>query len=320
MKRAIRVNGFPVMPGLPPWLAFTQGNVFHVKPRTGSDSYTGRSPSGAFKTLAKALAMSTANQNDVVLLYAESNTSGQTTDYQTTALNWNKDGVHLIGVNSGVSMSPRSRIAPVSGYASAAPIFTVSANGCYFANLAIYMGVASTAPLGAVSVTGSRNRFDNCHILGMGEATNDVAGAYSLLLSGAEECEFHNCTIGSDRTALGAAANSQILLAATAKNILFKDCRFRLCSTHATNHLFLRAAAGSLDGAVVFQNCVGVNSQSRNVSGVELTYALSVAATAGGDIVLDANSAFQATDLNATDAGNVYAAGAAAGILVPALK
>lgn len=320
MKRAVRINGFPVMPGLPPWLAFTQGNIFHVKPYSGSDTNTGRSPSGAYKTLAKALASATANQNDVVLLYAESNTSAQTTDYQATALNWNKDGVHLIGVNSGVSMSPRSRIAAASAYAAATPIFTVSANGCYFANLAIYMGVASTAPLGAVSVTGARNRFDNCHILGMGAATNDVAGAYSLLLSGAEECEFHNCTIGSDRTALGAAANSQVLIAATAKNILFKDCRFRLCSTHATNHLFLRAAASSLDGAVVFQNCVGINSQSRNVSGVELTYAFSVASDAGGDVVLDANSAFQGTDLNVADNGNVYTAGAAVGILVPTLK
>lgn len=320
MKRAVRINGFPVMPGLPPWLAFTQGNIFHVKPYSGSDTNTGRSPSGAYKTLAKALASTTANQNDVVLLYAESNTSAQTTDYQATALNWNKDGVHLIGVNSGVSMSPRSRIAPASAYAAATPIFTVSANGCYIANIQIYMGVASTTPLGALSVTGARNRFDNCHILGMGAATNDVAGAYSLQLSGAEECEFHGCTIGSDRTALGAASNSQVLIAATAKNILFKDCRFRLCSTHATNHLFLRAAASSLDGAVVFQNCVGVNSQSRNVSGVELTYAFSVASNAGGDVVLDANSAFQGTDLNVADNGNVYTAGAAVGILVPTLK
>lgn len=320
MKRATRINGFPVMPGFPPWLAFTQGKVFHVKPYSGVDTNTGLNPSGALKTLAAALAKCTAGQNDVVLLYAESNTSAQTTDYQAATLTWNKDLTHLIGVTSGVSMSPRARIAAVSTYAAAGPTMTVSANGCYFANLQIYMGVADTTPLGALSVTGARNRFDNCHILGMGAATNDIVGAYSLLLSGAEEVEFHNCTIGSDRTALGAAANSQVKFASTAKNILFKDCRFRVCSTHATNHLFVRAAASSLDGAVVFQNCVGVNSQSRNVSGVELTYAMSVAADAGGDVVLDANSAFQGTDLNVADNGNVYTAGAAAGILVPTTK
>jgi hypothetical protein len=320
MKRATRINGFPVMPGLPPWLAFTQGKIFHVKPYSGNDTHNGLSPSGALKTLVAALAKCTAGENDVVLLYAESNTSAQTTDYQAATLTWNKDLTHLIGVTSGVSMSPRARLAMATAYNAAGPVMTVSANGCYIANIQIFMGVAGTAPLGALSVTGARNRFDNCHILGMGNSTNDVANAYSLQLSGAEECEFHNCTIGSDRTALGAAANSQVRFTSTAKNILFKDCRFRLCSTHATNHLFVRAAASSLDGAVVFQNCVGVNSQSRNVSGLELTYAMSVAADAGGDVVLDANSAFQGTDLNATDAGNVYSAGAAAGILVPTLK
>jgi hypothetical protein len=317
MKRATRINGFPVMPGLPPWLAFTQGKIFHVKPYSGVDTNAGLSPSGALKTLAAALAKCTAGENDVVLLYAESNTSAQTTDYQAATLNWNKDLTHLIGVTSGVSMSPRARIAAVSTYNAAGPTMTVSANGCYIANVQIYMGVAGTSPLGALSVTGARNRFDNCHILGMGAATNDVAGAYSVLLSGAEEVEFHNCTIGSDRTPLGAAANSQILCAATAKNILFKDCRVRLCTVHATNHVFLRAAASSLDGALVFQNCVGVNSQSRSGSNLELTYAFVVASTAGGDVILDATSAFQGADVNSTNAGNVYAAGASAGILVP---
>jgi hypothetical protein len=217
-------------------------------------------------------------------------------------------------------MSPRARIAAISTYTSAIPPFVVSANNCRIQGIQIYCGVADTTPLGALKVTGARNKFIGCHILGMGATTNDIAGAYSVLCSGAEEIEFVNCTIGSDRTVLGAQANSQILMAATAKNILFDHCRIRLVSTHGTNHLFLRAAASSLDGSVVFQGTVGINSQSRNVSGSELTYAFSVASTAGGDVIVDATSAFQATDLNATDAGNVYALGAGGGILVPAVK
>jgi hypothetical protein len=310
------------MPGLPPWLAFTQGNIWHVKPYSGSDTTgSGRSPKSAFKTIKVALAAATADQNDVILLYSEAVSGALTTDLLASTLTWNKDLTHLIGVGSGVSMSPRARISPVAAYDSAAPTMNVTAGGCYFANLQVIMDCVGVTPLGALSITGgARNRFDNCHFLGMVYATNDISGAYSLLLSGAEECEFHDCTIGSDRIALGASANSQIKIAATSKNILFKDCRVRIVSTHGTNSLFLRAPAGSLDGAVIFQNCVGVNSQSRNVSGVELTYAFAVTADAGGDVVLDANSAFQATDLNATDAGNVYAAGASAGILVPAVK
>jgi len=313
--------GIPILPALPPWLAFTQGQIWHVKPSSGLDTNTGKSPRNAFKTLAAALAAATANHNDIVVFYGEGNTSASCTDYQSTSLVWNKDLVHLIGINSGVSISPRARIAAISTYANAAPTMQVTANGCYFANLSIYMGVADTTPLGALSVTGSRDRFDNCHVLGIGAATNDIAGAYSLLLSGAEECEFHGCQFGSDRIAHGAAGNSVLKFASAAKNIVFDKCLFRLVSTHATNHVFLRAPSGSLDGSVVFRNgCLGVNSQSRNVSGVELTYAMVVAADAGGDVFISPDSVFQATDCNSTDAGNVYSNVTTAGIAVPLLK
>jgi hypothetical protein len=303
--------GTPILPQLPPWLAFTQGQIWHVKPSSGLDTNTGKSTRNAFKTLAKALSSATANQNDVVLLYGESNTSASTTDYQSATLDWNKDLVHLIGVNSGVSMSSRSRIAPISTYTSATPTMQVSANGCYFANLSIWMGVADTTPLGALKVTGSRNRFDNCHILGMGVATNDVAGAYSLLLSGAEECEFRDCVIGSNRIALGAAANSHILCAASAKNILFRRCRIKLYTAHATNSLFLRAATGSLDGDLEFEDCAFENAEHRS-GGTALTYGFVVAADAGGDVILSGTSGVMATDVNSTDAGNVYGVGGVA--------
>ena len=61
----------------------TQGNVYHVKPSTGSDGHSGTSPDEAVKTVSKALSLCTANQNDVVLLYAQSNTASATTDYQS---------------------------------------------------------------------------------------------------------------------------------------------------------------------------------------------------------------------------------------------
>lgn len=300
---------YPLWPGLPPWLAFTQGKIWHVKPHSGSDSNSGRQPHTAFKTLAAALAAATANRNDIVLYYSENNdTSAYTSDYQSETLVWSKDLVHLIGVNSGVSMSPRSRIAPVNTYADAGPTMTVSADGCYFSGLSIWMGVTDTTPLGALKVTGSRNRFDRCHILGLGQATNDIVGAYSLKLEGAEECEFHQCVIGSDRIALGAAANSQILCASAAKNNRFIDCDVRLYTVHGTNTLFLRAAAGSLDGLLGFVRTRFINSVHRS-GGTALTYGFSVASDAGGDVVLDAGSGVMATDVNATDAGNVYGVG-----------
>jgi hypothetical protein len=311
--------GIPIIPALPPWLAFTQGQVWHVKPVNGLNTNSGKSPRDAFKTLAKALSSATADQNDIVLFYSEGNSGATVSDFQSTMLDWNKDCVHLIGVNSGVSISPRSRISAISTWTSVNPVMTVSANSCYFANLQIIMDATDTTPLGALAVTGSRCRFDNCHVYGIVYAANDIAGAYSLLLSGAEEIEFHGCQFGSDRIAKGAQANSVIKFAATAKNIVFDDCIFRLVSTSATVHVFVRAAAGSLDGSVVFKRCLGVNSQSRNVSGLELTYAMVVASNAGGDIFISPDSAFQATDVNSSDSGNVYAQTTNSGYAVPVI-
>jgi hypothetical protein len=73
----------------------TQGNIWFVKPYTGSNSNDGKTPSTAFKTLAGALAAATANHNDIVYFCQENNTASETTDYQSVNLNWNKDGVHL---------------------------------------------------------------------------------------------------------------------------------------------------------------------------------------------------------------------------------
>lgn len=275
MKRAVPINGFPVMPGLPPHLAFTQGRIFHVKPYSGDDTKTGRSPGGAWKTLAKALSEATANQNDVVLLYAESNTAAQTTDYQAATLNWNKDGVHLIGVNAGVNVSPRSRVAFTSDYDTASNLFTVSANGCYIANIEFFEGVAGTNPTGCVNVTGSRNKFENCHIAGIGNDANDIANAYSLRVAGSEN-EFVRCTIGLDTISRGTGDNAEIVLAGGARN-KFVDCDIITFAAVNTHQFVKRASSGS-DRFTTFKNCAFINAVQS--TGVSMLEALDV--TAGG--------------------------------------
>ncbi len=313
--------GTPILPSLPKNLPFVPGNIWHVRPTVGSDvTANGKNWQSAFKTIKRAKEVATAGQNDVILYAGAGVDKAQCSETLTAQLAWDKDMVHLIGVHSGVSLSPRARIQSSADYSSALPVFKLSGKGCYIQGIEFILESTDATCLGALEVTGSRNKLVDCHIYGFANAAQDIAGGYSLLLNGAEENEFFNCQIGSDRLAQGAQLNSQIKVAAVAKNNRFVDCIVRLCSTHATNHLFLRAPAGSLDGTLVFQNTIGVNSQSRNVSGVELTYAFVVASDAGGDVILDPTSAFQAADVNSTDAGNVYGAGASAGILVPLVK
>lgn len=251
----INVKGTMLFPNIP-YLPFTAGDIWHVKPSSGNDGNTGKRPDQAVKTLAKALALATANQNDVVLLYAESNSAASTTDYQSSTLDWNKDMVHLVGVGSPSPMSQRSRVAFTTAYDTASNLFTLSADACLIANISLFEGVAGTSPTGCVQQTGDRNYWWNCHIAGIGHDNNDIAGAYSLYLNGVQETTFENCRIGLNTTSAGSYANSEILLANTVKNVFWKNCTIYRRIEHATNHPLVKvAAATSLDEMILFEDC-----------------------------------------------------------------
>ena len=283
-----RVATIPVLPGLPPWLAFTQGNIFHVLPHSGLDANTGKSTVQAAKTLAALLAATlgsagdqglAANENDIALMYAENNdTSAYTTDYQSAMLDWSKDLAHLIGVNGGAPIAPRSRIAFASSYVGAGPLMTVSGDGCCFANLGLFMGVASANPVGCLSVTGSRNRFENCHIAGMGNDANDIANAYSLRVSG-DENYFKNCVIGLDTISRGSGDNCELLLAGGARNI-FEDCIVITLAAVNTHH-FVKRASNTTDRFTTFIRCSFQNFDWPGAGGATMLEVFDATASAG---------------------------------------
>jgi len=261
-QQLTKILGIPMFPNV--GLPFTQGNIYHVKPSSGLDSNDGLSPDSALQTLARAQLLATADQNDIVLLYSESNSASSTTDYQSSTLDWAKDGVHLFGVCANSPMSLRSRVAFASTYDTAANLFTVSANNCIIANIAFYAGVAGTNPTGCMQVTGSRLYFQNCHIAGIGNDNNDIAGAYSLLVDGAEEVLFDHCNIGLNTVDAGTNANSEILFDSAAKNIFFENCKIYRRIEHATKHPLVKFAdATSMDEIIEFKAC-GFISTSTN--------------------------------------------------------
>ncbi len=249
----------------------TQGNIWWVRPRVGPGTGAGgdgKSPGTAFKTVAEGLAAATADQNDVVLLCAESNTAGSTTDYQSATLTWNKNMVHLIGVNHVPQYSSRSRIAFLSTYNTASNLFTVSASNCLIKGVEFFAGVAGTLPTGAVKVTGTRNVFRNCHIVGIGADTNDIASAYSLYCYGGGENLYEDCAIGLDTIAAGTAANSELLFdgatpgTATFRNT-FRRCQIYRLIEHATNHPLVKiVGATSIDKSLTFEQCLFLSTST----------------------------------------------------------
>lgn len=283
----------------------TQGNIFFVSPILGSDNNPG-TVAAPFKTLVAALAAATPNQNDIIYLVATGNAAGLTTDYQNALLDWNKDQVHLIGVNAGPLFSQRSRVAFISSYAAATDLFKVSANGCLIQGIEFFMGVGSALPTGCMTVTGQRNHFVRCHIAGMGNSANDISGAYSLQLKGAEENLFEDCTIGQDTVQLGAQSNSVLLFSNASPGGCtrnwFRGCRLMLDTSHATNCLFLRSGATSIDRETVFEDCLFINSI--NSGSTQLTEAMAVVAgtSPAGAIIMTGSKTglFGASKWNAT--------------------
>lgn len=232
-----------------------QGNRWFVKPRTGSDSNDGKSPSSAFKTLAKAQAVAVANQNDIVFLLAESNTAADTTDYQATALTWAKNSVHLIGVNNGGMIGQRSRISNLStATAIVDGLFIVSANNCFIANIEVFQGQGGTNPTGAsiaTLVSGDRNHFANCQISGIGHSELDDATSRSLKVSGSENFFDSHCYIGLD-TVIRATATAEVEISAGARNV-FDRCHFETYTSLSTFKMV--TVATGCDRFIKFLDC-----------------------------------------------------------------
>ncbi len=237
----------------------TQGNIFFVNPAIGNDNNPGTAGS-PLATLATALYMATAGQNDIIYLCAHSNSASQTTDYQLATLNWNKDLVHLIGVNGGPLLGQRSRISNESSAAALAPMFNLSANGCLIANIEFFQGTpASGTTSRCVDVTGQRNTFRNCQISGMGDLTGvaDVSGSRSLKLSGSENL-FQHCYIGLD-TVIRATMIEEVEISAGARNV-FEDCIFASYTSLSTYKAV--AIATGVDRFVRFSNCTFYTSEN----------------------------------------------------------
>lgn len=309
-QRLALIRGNPVLPALPPHLAFTQGNLYFVKPYSGNDSSHGKDPDHALKTLAKAQSLMTADQNDICFLMSESNTAAYTTDYQSTVLTWAKDGCHLIGVGGGSMIGSRARISNLSSATAIVNgLVIVSADNCFISNVQVFQGQGGTNPTGAsiaLSVTGSRNRFENCQISGIGHSELDDAGSRSLKVSGSEN-HFKDCYIGLDTVVRG-TAQAEVEIADSTARTVFENCFF---STYTSADGFLMVKYSAPDRFVLFKNCI-FNAVQNITSATAPAAVLSAATSVNGQIILHASSAYGFDNITAADDAKVLISGFAA--------
>jgi len=279
-------NDIAGMLGLP-----SVGDIYYVDAGAGSDSNDGLTATSAFATVAKALATMTADQDDVCVI-AGTNSTGRTTE--TAAIDWNKRRTHIIGNGPARRINPRNGM----GFSSAvvSPCFTVSAKDCSFTNFSI----ACFEDINVlVNVTGDYNSWNNIHFQGIGNATtgDDTAGR-SLVLTGAEENEFTNCTIGID-TVARSAANASLELTGTCARNKFINCDFPMFADNAGALWFKADTGNCAERFLQFENCFFNNPDGS--SSTTLTIGFDLSTTVDGDInMLDCNWR------GATDLANNY--------------
>jgi hypothetical protein len=285
-------------------------NVFYVAPAVGSDGGDG-SRDNPFLTLQRGYDACESGKDDAVVLVSDGATTG--TARLAATFTWAKHATHLIGLSSGVNVSNRSRIAPVTGVAAFANFFVISANGCLFKNVEWFQGfTAGVAASICVTVTGGRNLFSGCHIAGMG--SDDGADAQSatsrdLKISGTGENQFRDSTIGID-TIARTLANASVEFAGGCPRNKFLECEFLMFATAATpNFVVVSAAAGS-DRFQLFRNCVFLNA-IKSGAGTGITGLALLAASIGGLIALiNPNCVGVLTyGYDATSDGQIYVTG-----------
>lgn len=268
------------------------GEIYYVDAGAGSDSDDGRTAGSAFKTVTKAKTVMSADQDDVLII-ASTNSSGRTSE--AASIDWDLRRTHIIGNGPLRKLNPRNGI----GFASTAttPCFTVSAKDCSFTNISIAVFEDINV---LVNATGDYNSWDHVHFQGIGNATTgDDAAGRSLVLTGAEENEFTNCTIGIDTVARGGAANASLELTGSCPRNKFINCDFPIF-TDGAEPTWVKADTGNCtERFLKFEGCEFMNPDGS--SSTTLTLGMDLSATSNGYIYM-----INCNWLGATDLANNY--------------
>ena len=232
------------------------GVPYFCDPANGDNNLSGKTPGTAVASLVTALGLTTAAQNDVVVLIGDGATTG--TARLTATLDWAKNAVHLIGVGAGVLENKRTRIShAAAAVTNLSPMITVSAAGCLFADFNAFQGTGESAKdEELMEVTGSRNYFVNVGLQGIAAAAGAArAGSNDLLITGGGENTWRNCLIGIE-TIQRSAANAVVRVRSLAQRNRFESCEFVMAAS-ATSPIFVDVdEQNALNGSsLIFKDC-----------------------------------------------------------------
>lgn len=284
--------------GVPVTGIVTEGKTFYLDPTGGSTSGAGGSPEEAQSSLATAYGYLTDNKNDVLNYF-----SGVTGVTLTEGLTWAKSYTSLIGRSAPSLYNTRARIGHAGTIVPT--LLTVSGSSNHFKNIYLMHGISSATEVTCLSVTGSRNVFEKCHIGGPMDATQAAsANQKTLSIAGAENY-FKNCVIGVD-TIARTAAGTLLNLASGSKRNVFEDCIFLTSAGSGGTGTFHITVAAGCDRYSLFRNCQFINWSANQA--YPLTYLISWGSSTTSTLYFDNRCGIAGiTDVVATgDVGKIW--------------
>jgi len=145
--------------------------------------------------------------------------------------------------------------AGISSITSSVPILiTLTGTNNSFYNLGFWNGGTAAADVGGIKITGHRNYFRDCHIVGGAGAAS--ANQYSVLIEAGEENTFENCVIGTDTVDRGDNADAELILKGKSARNRFKGCEFLSWVTAGTAHGAIHSNGTNGGRVTLFENCV----------------------------------------------------------------
>lgn len=133
-------------------------------------------------------------------------------------------------------------------------LMTLSGSNNRFYNVQFWNGGATATELGGVVISGERNYFNGCHIVGSAGVAS--ATAKSLHLNVGSENFFENCVIGTDTVDRGNNACAEITLTGLANRNRFKDCEVLFRVDTGTAACAVRSVSTTSASGTVFDRCV----------------------------------------------------------------
>lgn len=239
-------------------LPYIRGNWYFVTPglNTAGIVTAGTDPRQPLQSINDAYTKCKTGNGDGICMISYGTTSAGCTSYLTASLDWSKWGITVVGISAPTMMAQRSRISNDSDNTDLAYLIDMQGSNNAFYNLHIANFGSDAAAVGGIKVTGERNYFGNCHIIGGGGHTG-TDDDYDMHLAGNENT-FERCVFGSDTHDKGDKTNCNVLFASggLCARDRFIDCEFLSYHSAGTTAGALRSGnAASIARPIIFKNC-----------------------------------------------------------------